>query len=138
MQSFFGISNIWLSYQDHSCVIPDTLTIAEENIVKKALDRGVLVEGDVKIQPIERHQNVLDEYWNLIKIHGLDAANEKSVSLKKFRALYKSGVDRNWTAKEIANYCYRQEQSYKNRKPVLKLLEDIMLFGSGPDTLLEE
>lgn len=137
-ETFFGVGDIWLSSKDYTCKVPDNVSPATEIAIRNAIKRGVLVEGNVKINPIEKNNAVLDEYWDLIKTFGLEnSVTNPSESLKRFRKLFKEGVDRNWTAKEIARFCYRKEQDYKNRDKVLKLLKDTIQFSTCPDTLLE-
>lgn len=137
METFFGVGSIWLSPKKTSCIIPNDLTMSQEALIRKALAAGVLVEGDVKIPPIDKDKSVLEEYWQSIRLYGLEPANPNSKSMIKFQALYKKGVDRNWTAKEIASYCMEKERGYKNRELVLKLMQDILKYCICPDTLLE-
>lgn len=137
-QPFFGVGPIWLTSTEFSAVVPDTITYKEEEIIKKALASGSIVEGKVYISPIDRNKDVLNEYWHLIKTFGLDPTNNKSESLIKFRKLLRDGTDRNWTAKEISSFCIEQEKKYKNRERVIKLLNDVYKNSDCPVTLLEE
>lgn len=138
VQSHFGVGPIWLTSSNYTTTIPDTISYQEEEILKKALSSGSIVEGNSYIPPIDKNKDVLNEYWHLIKTFGLDPTNTKSESVTKFRKLLKNGVDRNWTAKEISNFCIEQEKKYKNRERVLKLLNDIHKNSDCPATLLEE
>jgi hypothetical protein len=138
IQPVFGVGPIWLSSSNYSTVIPDTITYQEEEIIKKALSSGSIVEGNTYISPIDKNKDVLSEYWHLIKTFGLEPNNSKSESVIKFRKLLKEGVDRNWTAKEISSFCIEQEKKYKNRERVIKLLNDVYKNSDCPATLLEE
>ena len=136
-ESFLGIGSMWLTPKNYTATVPDNLTPAQEKQVRQSLDLGILVEGDIYIPPIDRRDSVLEEYWQLVKLYGLDAADPKSKSMPAFRKLLKMGVDRNWTAKEVAKYCIKQETAFKNREKVLKLLQDLHKNSLCPDTLLE-
>jgi len=138
VQSHFGIGNIWLNSANYSVVIPNDISYEQEEILKKALASGTLIEGKKYIAPIDKNKDVLTEYWHLIKTFGLDPTNNKSESMIKFRKLLKDGVDRNWTAKEISSFCIEQEKKYKNRDRVIKLLTDVYKNSDCPPTLLEE
>lgn len=138
VQSHFGIGPIWLNCTNYSAVIPNDISYEHEEIVKKALSSGTLVEGKKYIPPIDKNKDVLNEYWHLIKTFGLEPTNNKSESVIKFRKLLKNGVDRNWTAKEISSFCIEQEKKYKNRERVIKLLNDVYKNSDCPTTLLEE
>lgn len=138
VQSFFGVGPIWLTSADYSTVVPDSISPQDEEVLKKALSAGTIIEGKTYIPPIERNRDVLEEYWHLVKIFGLDPTNNKSESILKFRKLLKNGVDRNWTAKEISSFCIEQEKKYKNRERVIKLLNDVHRNSDCPATLLEE
>jgi len=138
LQPVFGIGPIWLTSSNYSAVVPDTITYQEEEIIKKGLSSGAIVEGKVYIPPIDKNRDVLNEYWHLIKTFGLEPTNSKSESVIKFRQLLKNGVDRNWTAKEISSFCIEQEKKYKNRDRVIKLLNDLYENSDCPVTLLEE
>lgn len=138
-ESFLGIGDIWLSYKNHTAKIPEDISDALEKKIRNAVAKGILVPGDTFIPPITKDEAVLEEYWEYIKVFGLDVKPEgkQSDSVIKFRKLFKDGVDRNWTAKEIARFCSKREVEYKNRKRVLKLLEDLDRFSMCPDTLTE-
>jgi len=137
VESFFGVGNIWLTHENYSATVPDNLNPQQLEILERALAKGLVVKGDKYIPPIDRNEDVLEEYWNLIKTYGLDTNKEKDPSTIAFRKLFRSGVDRNWTAKEIANFCMEREARYKNRDKVMKLLKDTHKYSSCPDTLLE-
>lgn len=136
-ETFFGVGSIWLTPKNYTTVVPSTLTPDQEEIIQTALNSGLLLEGDVYVPPLDRQESVLEEYWQLIRAYGLDPADPKSKSMPAFRKLLKTGRDRNWTAKEVAKYCIKQETAYKNREKVLKLLQDLHKNSLCPDTLLE-
>jgi len=137
-ESFFGVGSIWLDSQKYSCVVPDTITSQQEEIIRTCLRQGIVVEGDRYIAPIDKDREVLNEYWHLIKTHGLSHTDPKSKSMPKFRALFRNGTDRNWTAKEVSRFCMEEEKKYKNREPILKLLNEMFKYSDSPATLLEE
>jgi len=136
-ETFLGIGPMWFTPKNYCITIPSNLTADQVERVRNALKAGILVEGDVYIPPIDRDEKVLDEYWQLIKAYGLNSTEDKSKSMIAFRKLMKQGTDRNWTAKEIAKYCIKQETAGKNRDRVIKLLKDLHRFSMCPDTLLE-
>lgn len=134
-ESFFGVGKIWLSSENHSCVVPEEISSADETIIKKAINSGVLILGNSFVPNISRDENVPIEYWDLIKSYGI-RPTEESKSFKKFKYLIKYGIDRNWTAKEIIKICIENEKQYKNRKDVIKYLESVFDTIQCPDTLL--
>jgi len=138
-ETFFGVGPIWLDINKYSCVIPDTITTKQEEIIKTALKRGILIEGDKYYPRFTRNNDVLDEYWNVIKQYGLASLGDGrdcKISFEKFKKLLKYGTDRNWTTKEIADHCIAEEKKYKNRKQVLKLLTELIKLTDAPDTLV--
>lgn len=138
-ETFFGVGSIWLDINKYSCVIPDTINPKEEEIIKNALKRGILIEGDKYYPRFTRNNDVLEEYWNVIRQFGLESmgsSNAYKISFNKFKNLLKYGTDRNWTAKEIANHCISEEIKYKNRKQVVKLLTELIKLTDAPDTLV--
>lgn len=137
VESFFGIGNIWLSHKDYSATVPKDISAQHLQIIEAALKRGALVLGEVYIPPIDKDEKVLEEYWHLVKTYGLKGSDESSPSMVAFRRLFKKGTDRNWTAKEVANFCLLREASYKNRLEVIRLLKDTHRYSTCPDTLLE-
>lgn len=137
IESFFGVGDMWLTTENYSATVPDNLTTQQWEILTEALNRGHVVEGNVYIAPIDKDPEVLEEYWHLIKTYGIDTNNEQSVSTLAWRKLFRNGVDRNWTAKEIANFCMEREQRGKNRDRVMKLLKDTHKYSICPDSLLE-
>lgn len=137
VESFFGIGSIWLTHENYTAKIPGNLTSQQIEILQQGLDRGLIVEGNVYIPPIDKNPEVLEEYWHLVKTYGIDTNDEKAISTKAFRKLFRNGVDRNWTAKEIANHCMEREARGKNRDRVMKLLKDTHKYSDCPDTLLE-
>lgn len=136
--SNFRIGSLDLTNKRYSAKIKEDITSDQEQVIRKGLSMGLIVEGNVYIPPIDRDNTVLEEYWNLIKVYDLNPADPRSKSMPKFKLLYKKGVDRNWTAKEVAKFCMEQEKKYKNRERVLKLLNDLHKYSDCPDTLLEE
>lgn len=139
-ESFFSLPSgrVKLTVKQYSCKVPENLTNSEKERLQRAIDSGVLVEGDVFISPIDKNEDVLKEYFSLIKDYGLTMSDEKSPSTIKFRALFRLGVDRNWTAKEIANYCMGMETKGKNRKKILDTLLELHKYSDCPDTLFEQ
>lgn len=135
-ESFFGVGPIWLSPKKYSCVIPDNLTSDQLLSIKRALERGVLVKGNTYLPAHKRDPGVLDEYWSLIKQFGLEAIPQNK-SYPKFKKLLKYGIDRNWTAKEIAKYCIENEKKYKNREKIIRLLTELLKISDAPDTLVD-
>lgn len=136
--SFFGVGDIWLTSDDYTTTVPKNLTDKDAAILQRALDQGLVLEGEDLIDPIDKDPAVLEEYWDLIKQFGLSATDSKSRSMHSFRKVFRNGTDRNWTAKEIATHCIKREQEFKNRKQVLKLLNDILQFSEGPFSLYEK
>lgn len=134
-ESFFGIDNIWLSADNYSCVVPETISPQAEAVIKKAIEQGILCLGNVFIQNKDRDDNVPNEYWELIKQYGISPKKDDK-SFKKFKYLIKYGVDRNWTAKEIIKTCIENEQKYKNRKEVIKYLNSVFDTIACPDSLV--
>ena len=139
-ESFFGTSNksIWLGPKTYSMVVPDTITPEEEIEVNNAISLGILVEGNTYIPPIDKDPKVLQEYWSLIKTHGLSPSDPKCKSFPKFSRLLKKPIDRNWTAKEITNYCIQEETKYKNREKIIGYLKAVHINADCPNTLLEQ
>jgi hypothetical protein len=138
METFFGVGRFWLTPDNYTLTVPKDVKPSELVSISRAISQGILQEGDKYIAPITKNKDVLNEYWHLIKSKGLDTNDNKSESTIKFRALFRNGVDRNWTAKEVAKYCIKQETDYKNRERVLKLLQDMHKFSECPDTLLTD
>ena len=136
-QTILGFGRFWLTPEQYSFTVPEDATQEELAAITRAVSNGTLVEGNTYVPPIDKDQAVLDEYWHLIKTYGLDTNNSKSESTIRFRKIFKEGTDRNWTAKEIAKYCIKQESEYKNRDKIIRLLQDMHKFSSCPDTLLE-
>lgn len=138
-ESFFSLggNKMRLNCNNHTCTVPEELSSDEIQKVRNAIDNGTLVEGEVFIPPIERDEEVLKEYCSLIKQFGFNNLDNKSPSVVKIRQLFKKGIDRNWTAKEIANYCINEEKKGKNRKDVVQTLENLHRFSDCPDTLFE-
>tara|TARA_R110002074_G_scaffold402324_1_gene607026 strand:+ start:66614 stop:67180 length:567 start_codon:yes stop_codon:yes gene_type:complete len=136
-ESFFGIGDIWLTHTNYSATVPQNISPQHLSILEGALARGQVVLGNKYIPPIDRKDEVLEEYWHLIKTYGLDSTKDKCPAMVAFRKLFRVGTDRNWTAKEIANFCIERETRSKNRDKTLKLLRDTHRYSSCPDTLLE-
>jgi hypothetical protein len=134
----FGVGNIWLTTKNPTITFDKDLSSQEESIIRKAIADGTLVEGSTVILPIDRDDKVLAEYWHLVKTYGLVPADTKSKSMIKFKSLLRLGSDRNWTAKEIAKYCIKQEQEYKNRENIIRLLNDLHKNADCPDSFLED
>ena len=137
-EAFFGVAGIWLTHENYSAEIPKNISASDAKVIQRALDAGIIVEGNRYICPVDRDENVLEDYWHLIKSFGLDTTNSKSESTIAFRKLFKTGIDRNWTAKEVANFCIERETKYKNRDRIIKLLKELHKFSGCPDTLLEK
>jgi hypothetical protein len=137
LESFFGVGKVWLSSKNYSCTVPADASTDDVLLIKEAIAKGILVEGDVYIPPIDRNPSVLEEYWSLVKTYGLETTNDKSPAMIKFRKLLRHGVDRNWTGKEIAAHCIRQEEAYKHRPKIIQLLKEFQANVMCPDTLLE-
>lgn len=140
LESFFGTSNksVWLGPKSYFTVVPETATVEEEIEINKAIDAGILVEGQKYLPPIDKDKAVLQEYWNLIKTYGLTPGDPKCKSFPKFSKLLKKPIDRNWTAKEITNYCILEETKYKNRQKIIDLLKAVHKNSDCPNSLLEE
>ncbi len=138
-EAFFGTSKktIWLSGKNYSVVVPDSISTDEERELLTALKAGILIEGNTYIAPIDKDPSVLEEYWQLIKNFGLEPGNSKCKSYPKFSKLLKKPIDRNWTAKEIVNYCIQYEAKGKNRQKVIDLLKAVHKNSDCPPTLLE-
>ena len=139
VEAFFGTSGkaVWLSDKKYSTVVPDNISPEEEQQLINALSQNILLMGDVYVPPIDKDPKVLDEYWELIKNYGLDPGNPKCKSFPKFSKLLKKPIDRNWTAKEITNYCMQLEAKGKNRQKILDLLKGLHKNVDCPATLLE-
>lgn len=138
-ETFFSLPSgkIKLNCTKYSCPIPDNLTADETARIRRALENGILVEGDRFIAPIDRNQDVLREYATEIKQYGLNLNSQKLPTTKKLQTLFRNGVDRNWTAKEIANFCIQEEKNGKNRKEIISVLENLKRYCDCPDTLFE-
>jgi hypothetical protein len=133
-ESFFGVGDIWLQEGKYTCVVPDNIKEKDEEILRDAIQKGIVVLGDHFIPNINKEQAVLEEYWDYIKTFGFeDTQNHKAFS--KFKKLFKYGIDRNWTAKEIVKYCISNELNYKSRPNVIKLLNQVFNRLDCPDTL---
>lgn len=131
--SMFGIGPIFLTPKNYWCVIPDGLTNEEYNMIQVHLNDGLLVMGKKFIEPVARASDVPEEYWIAIDKSGLD----NKVTKDKFAKLLRMGVDRNYTAKEIAEYCLQRESKRKNRKGVINALTQIINNHSSPLTMWE-
>lgn len=133
-ESFFGVGDIWLQEGKHTCIVPENITPRDEEILRDAINKGIVVLGDHFIPNVQKDQAVLEEYWDYIKRYGfVDSSQHKAFS--KFKKLFRYGTDRNWTAKEVVKYCITSELKYKSRQDVLKLLNNIFNRLNCPDTL---
>lgn len=135
-ETFIGVGSMWFTPKEYCLTVPDNITPEQDIELQNLVGMGILVLGEVKVEPIDRDPAVLDEYWTLLKTFGLNPADNKSLSVKKFRELFKKPIDRNWTAKEIIKYCMKQESDTKNRKNILNYLDQMYLNIHCPDTLL--
>lgn len=136
---YFGVGNLWLTSSNYYAIIPDTLSDEELGIVQKCLNDGVIVEGKVFIPPIDRSQDVLNEYWLSVKSSGLSESSKNGKTAReKFATLLKHGVDRGWTAYEIASFCLNKEVQNSNRSEVNRLLNEIIVNFPGEKTLFVE
>ncbi len=133
-ESFFGVGDIWLQEGKHTCIVPENIKEKDEEILRDAIQKGIIVLGNHFIPNISKDQAVLDEYWNYIKSFGFQDS-PKHPAFSRFKNLFKYGTDRNWTAKEVVKYCITCELKYKSRPEVIKLLNQIFNRLDCPDTL---
>lgn len=129
----WGTGPIWLTSKNYWCTIPEGMTMQEYDMISKALSGGELILGKQFIPPIDRKELVLEEYWTAIEVKGF----ETKVSRDMFARLLRVGVDRGYSAKEIATYCIQRETKRKNRKEVLRLLNQILDHHDSPVTMWE-
>jgi hypothetical protein len=134
----FGVGDIWLDTKNYKVTITKELSVEHHDIFRKAISAGTLVEGDVKIPPVDKDKAVLEEYWHLIKTYGLSPTDNKSKSTPAFRKLLRIGEDRGWTAKEIAKYCMAREKESKNRENIIRLLKELHRNSECPETFSED
>ena len=133
LASFFGAGPIWLTPTKYWCEIPEGLTKAEYQSIVDSVKLGVIVFGKEFIPPIDKDPRVLEEYWSVIK------ANKKGKkTMDLLRVLNDRGVDRGWTAQEIAYFCSEKERSNRGDKAVISILELLADSYQGPYSLYEE
>lgn len=133
-ESFFGVGDIWLQEGNYTCVVPENISPRDEDILRDAVNKGIVVLGDHFIPNVQKDEKVLEEYWDYVKRFGF-ADSSKHKSFEKFKKLFRYGTDRNWTAKEVVKHCISCELKYKSRADVIKLLNEIYNRLNCPDTL---
>lgn len=104
-QTYFGVGTIWLSPENYKATIPDDLTDQEYSILQVNLDTGVLIEGDVQVDPVERDPLVLEKYERLIRTMSIGPNSIRPESVEEFRKLVCRRAEGGWTTKEILQHC---------------------------------
>lgn len=137
MEQFFGVGPFRLNKTQYCAKIPDNLTVEETLLIKEALFNGLLLEGEVYVNPNVKDKTVPNEYWDYIKKYGLEP-DRKHKAFQKINHLMRYGSDRGWTLKEITKYCIQQEKIYKSRPRVLKLLNEVLVMISGVENIADQ
>lgn len=139
-ESIFGVGPIWLTPKNYWCEIPDDLTPEEYATISMGLKLGKIVKGKEFIPPVDRDESVLENWYRRIKQFGLSNKNNRDV--KELRSdlkyLILSGKDKNWTAKEIAEYCLQREAEGANRREVIRQLTQVVVNSGDTSKVWEE
>lgn len=133
VESLFGIGPIWLTPTNYWCKIPDTLTVQEFDVIRTALQSGMLVLGKKYIPPIDKASNTPEEYWIALKEKDFNHKDTKA----KFLRLLRTGQDGGWTTIEILQFCLNQEEKTRSRRDVVRILRDAITKYDGPLELYE-
>lgn len=127
-ETYFGISNIWLTPERYWATVPDNLSDQDYAIIAKSLEHNKLVLGKTYIPPIDKVSNICEKYWELLSKSGFDSKDTKAA----FSTLVRKGQDSGWTAVEIAQFCLEKEQKARKREGVVKLLTQLIKSYDGP------
>ncbi|RMH18629.1 MAG: hypothetical protein D6698_06770 [Gammaproteobacteria bacterium] len=122
-ESFFFCGDIHLSPERWWATISPGWPDEYYQMILRAISDGHIVYGKERIEPVDRDDEVLDNWWNLVRING--ASDIVVAALKK---LVKEGSDKGYSLEEIATHCLAQENTSLNRPEVKKLLESALTY----------
>lgn len=135
--SYFGVGNIWLTQKNYWAKIPAGLTPAGYDVIRRALQSGLIVLGKKYIPQVEKNKSTIEDYWKLIQ----SSRNNGSISkdtIEQFKNLLKKKTTEGWTVTEVVAYCKAKERESRNREHVLTFLKSVEAMYEGPLSLTEE
>ena len=127
-RGLFGIGSLMLTHDTPTAVVPDTLTKAEEQVVKNALLSEVLVYGAAPKPGVDRNVDVLTKYIDAIK--GARVVNRDLHPVVNDLARKKQVGP--FTVHEVLEYMLQYEAEHENRQAFVEYLNYAMSRIPGP------
>ena len=131
--SYFGVGDIELNSGRYYATVSKGMPSEYYEVLEKSLKAGTIVLGRVQINPIDRNEDTLKEWYKAVDLEGGRTPN----MISAFKGLIAARVDKNYSLGEIVRYCLAEERKGKNREEVLAFLKEVNMYVDFKDKQLE-